>query len=361
MRVEQLDTPALLVDLDLMEANIAALMGQLLPTGVRVRPHLKTAKSPDVARLLLEAGAHGCCAAKLGEAEVLADAGIGDLLLTSEIAGAPKLARLAALHRRCPQLRVVVDSAEGAHLLNAACAGSPHPLEVLIDLDLGQNRCGVPPGEPALALARALADLPDLRLVGVQGYEGHLQHIADPAEKEHRVVEAMRQLAGTADLLRDAGFVIDTVTAGGTGTCLICARQPGVTEVQPGSFAFMDLAYRRALGPSSYAHALVVLSTVISLPAPGRAVVDAGLKALATDMGNAAPRDLPGVSYRPAGDEHGILEWDPATPVALALGQHVALIPGHIDPTINLFDEYQVHRNGEIVTVWPVTARGRGQ
>src|SRR5262245_39574560 len=219
MRVEDLDTPALLVDLDLVEANIAALMGRLRGTGVGVRPHLKTAKCPELARMLLAAGAQGCCVAKLGEAEVLAAAGIDDLLITCEIAGAPKLARLAALHRRYPQVTVVVDSLECARALDIACAGSERPLAVLIELNVGQNRCGVAPGEPALALARELARLPHLRLAGLQGYEGHLQHLAGLVEKERLVGAAMQQLTATAGLLRDAGIEIETVTTGGTGTC----------------------------------------------------------------------------------------------------------------------------------------------
>jgi D-serine deaminase-like pyridoxal phosphate-dependent protein len=337
-------------------------MGRLARAGVRVRPHLKTAKSPAIARMLAEAGAQGFCVAKLGEAEVYADAGIDDLLITGEIAGAPKLARLAALRRRCPRLKIVVDSAVGARAVDAACAGGDRPLEVLIELDVGQGRCGVAPGEPALALARELARLPNLRLAGVQGYEGHLQHVADPAEKARQVEAAMQRLTTSVDMLRAAGFTITTVTTGGTGTCELCARHPGVSEVQPGSFIFLDTAYRDALGPDSgYANALVVLATVISRPAERRAIVDAGLKALSTDMGNPAPAGWPGVRYRPGGDEHGILEWDGDAGAALAVGSQVALVPSHIDTTVNLHDVYQVQRGGEVVATWPIAARGKIQ
>jgi len=218
MQIEELDTPALLVDWDLMEANIATLMGRLRPFGVAVRPHLKTAKSPAIAQLLGAAGASGFCVAKLGEAEVMAAAGIADLLITSEIAGGPKLRRLAALHAAHPMIRVVVDNADGARMLNDACAGATMPLEVLIELDVGQRRCGVAPGESARTLAQAIAHLPGLRLVGLQGYEGHLQHVADPREKERRVDEAMGLLTSTADLLRADGNTIALVTTGGTGT-----------------------------------------------------------------------------------------------------------------------------------------------
>ncbi|NNJ11546.1 DSD1 family PLP-dependent enzyme [Chloroflexales bacterium ZM16-3] len=362
MRIDDLDTPALLVNLDLMEANIAALFAQLRPSGVRVRPHLKTAKCPEVARILAAAGARGFCVAKLGEAEVMAAAGIDDLLITSEIAGAPKLRRLAALHAAHPQVRVVVDSVVGARLLDDAVAGSPTPLKVLIELDVGQGRCGAAPGEPARALARAIAGLPHLRLVGLQGYEGHLQHSADHRERDARVDAAMAQLTATADLLRADGHAIDQVTTGGTGTCERCASHPGVSEVQPGSFVFLDRAYRDALGPQGgYANALTVISTVISRPVAGRAVLDAGLKALPTDMGNAEPVGLPGVSYCPGGDEHGILTWANDADPGLAIGDRVALIPGHIDTTVNLFDVYHAQRGGEVVAIWPIAARGRSQ
>lgn len=362
MRIAELDTPALLIDLDLMEANIAALMGRLRPSGVRVRPHLKTAKSPEIARILAEAGASGFCVAKLGEAEVMAAAGIDDLLITSEIAGAPKLRRLAALHEAHPRVRVVVDSLEGARMLSDALAGTSAPLEVLIELDVGQRRCGVAPGEPARALAREIARLPQLRLAGLQGYEGHLQHVADADEQTRRVDEAMGLLTSTAELLRADGHAIETVTTGGTGTCERCATHPGVTEVQPGSFVFLDRAYRDALGGrGGYANALTVLATVISRPAEGRAVIDAGLKALSTDMGNPEPVGLPGVRYRPGGDEHGILEWDEAAQPALAVGDQIALIPGHIDTTVNLHELYHVHRGGVVVAAWPISARGKIQ
>ena len=361
MYVAELDTPALLIDLDALQANIATLLNRLHGTGVAVRPHLKTAKCPEVARLLVEAGCTGFCVAKLGEAEVLAEAGIDDLLITSEIAGKAKLARMVALHQRHPNVKIVVDSVAGARALDSACSGAT-PLDVLIELDVGQQRCGVAPGEPALELALELARLPNLRLVGLQGYEGHLQQIADPAEKARRVDTAMQQLTSTATLLRNAGFAIDVVTTGGTGTCELCARHAGVTEVQPGSFVFLDTSYRASLGAGAgYTNALVVLATVISRPNARRAVVDAGLKALSTDMGNAEPLGLPGARYRPGGDEHGIIDLPEELETALAIGSQVALLPSHIDTTVNLHDAFQVQQGRQLVATWPVATRGKIQ
>lgn len=361
--IEVLDTPAMLIDLDLMEANIAKLMGRFQGSAVKVRPHLKTVKSPELARRLLAAGAVGCCVAKVSEAEVMVQAGINDLLITTEIVGQPKLARLAALVQRAPQIKVVVDSVAGAQALNRAMRKAQQHIDVLLDLNVGQNRCGVLPGDEALHLAYALRELDHLHVRGLQGYEGHLQHVHDPQDRAQRCRQAMQLLTETAAHLRADGFPIEIVTTGGTGTAEICASCEGVTEVQPGSFVFMDVDYRQAIGPV-YANALTILSTVISRPAATRAVVDAGLKSLSTDSGMPELKDIPGVSYRPGGDEHGILTWEgdtrPAT-TSLVVGTRVELIPSHIDTTVNLHDVYYAHRAGILEAIWPVAARGKVQ
>ncbi len=361
--LEMLDTPSMLVDLTLMEANIASLMGHLRAKHVHVRPHLKTVKSPELAHILLAAGAVGGCVAKVSEAEVMAQAGIEDLLITSEIVGKPKLARLVALVQQHPHIKVVVDSLTGAEQLNQAMRDAQLTLNVLLDLNVGQNRCGVMPGEAALALARHIGAMSNLHLIGVQGYEGHLQHLHDPVERAQRCRQSMHLLTSTAAQLLAEGFAIAIVTTGGTGTAEICASCDGVTEVQPGSFIFMDTDYRNALGPV-YSNALTILSTVISRPAPNRAVVDAGLKSLSIDSGMPEPKGLPGVKYRPGGDEHGILTWDesaePAN-VKLEVGDRIEFIPSHIDTTINLHDYYYAYRNGKLEAIWLVSARGKVQ
>src|SRR6266705_2247357 len=343
--LEMLDTPSMLVDLTLMEANIASLMGHFRAKHVHVRPHLKTVKIPELAHILLAAGAVGGCVAKVSEAEVMAQAGIEDLLITSEIVGKPKLARL------------------GAEQLNQAMRDAQLKLNVLLDLNVGQNRCGVMPGEAALALARHIGAMSNLHLIGVQGYEGHLQHLHDPVERAQSCRQSMHLLTSTAAQLLAEGFAIAIVTTGGTGTAEICASCDGVTEVQPGSFIFMDTDYRNALGPV-YSNALTILSTVISRPAPNRAVVDAGLKSLSIDSGMPEPKGLAGVKYRPGGDEHGILTWDESVEPAnikLEVGDRIEFIPSHIDTTINLHDYYYAYRNGKLEAIWPVSARGKVQ
>ena len=361
--VEALDTPAMVIDLPLMETNIAKLMGLFRAGSVSVRPHLKTVKSPELAHMLLHAGAIGGCVAKVSEAEIMARAGIEDLLITSEIVGASKLERLVALVREHPDVKVVVDSQVGVRALNKAMSDAGLHVNVLLDINVGQNRCGVLPGEEAISLAQLINEMSNIHLIGVQGYEGHLQHIHDAYEREDRCRASMQLLTTTATQLRAMGFAIDIVTTGGTGTAAICADCKGVTEVQPGSFIFMDTDYRNALG-SVYANALTILSTVISRPTPERVVVDAGLKSLSIDSGMAEPQGLVGVTYRPGGDEHGILTWHEDMHVPremLNVGERIAFIPSHIDTTINLHDTYYACRNGKIEAIWSVATRGKVQ
>lgn len=360
--VDALDTPAMIVDLNLVENNIARLMERFRGSRVRVRPHLKTVKSPEFARMFLAAGAIGGCVAKVSEAEVMAQGGIEDLLITTEIMGRPKLARLVVLLHQHPQIKVVVDSQVGARALDQAMHEAHLHIDVLIDLNVGQDRCGITPGEEALGLARFIGEMSNIHLVGVQGYEGHLQHIHDSEERAQRCRQAMQSLTSTAAQLRVVGFPIEIVTTGGTGTAEICASSEGVTEVQPGSFVFMDTDYRNAIGPAYY-NALTVLSTVISRPAPARAVVDAGLKSLSIDSGMPEPRGLPGVQYSPGGDEHGILTCEDGTMQGTLpeVGDRIEFIPSHIDTTINLHDYYYVHRDGKLKAIWTVAARGKVQ
>ncbi|KAL5356137.1 hypothetical protein BJX96DRAFT_162222 [Aspergillus floccosus] len=359
-RLDSLDTPSMIVDLDLMEANIKKLMDKLLPTGLNIRPHLKTTKSAILAGKLAKAGAKGGCVAKISEAEAIAAQGFDDLLVTCEIVGPAKVQRLVELYRKHRKIRIVVDSEVGASAINEALerSGIDEPIATLIDLDVGLHRTGVKPGEPALALARHVGGLKHLKLIGVQGYEGHLQHLHDYNDRKTQCLESMRTLTSTADAFRREGFNIDVVTTGGTGTAEFCASVPGVTELQPGSFIFMDTDYRAAVG-TFYSNSLTILSTVVSKQGPRAVTIDAGLKSLTTDSGLAECKD-PRYTYGVLGDEHGSLMWEEGTP-DLAVGDRVEMIPSHIDPTINLHDWYYGYRNGVIEEVWPVDSRGKVQ
>lgn len=362
--IADLDTPIIVVDIAAVERNISQLFTRLRKFGgVSVRPHLKTGKSAEIARMLIAGGAQGICVAKLSEAEVFTDAGIEDILITTEIVGRTKLARLLKLHARNPKLRNVVDNLAVARELNALAdemRSAGPAIQVLIDLNVGQNRTGVNSAEEALSLARVVADLPHLKLIGAQGYEGHLQHLAN-AERQEKCRAAMSNLSEAVKLLRSNGFDVPVVTTGGTGTAEICADCENITELQPGSFVFMDVAYRNATN-GKYANALSVLATVISKPTPDRAVVDAGLKCLSVDMGFAEPKNMPEFSYRPAGDEHGIIENKTAGgAVPLNVGDKIELLPGHIDTTVALFDQYHIMRDGKLEAVWSIAARGKVQ
>jgi D-serine deaminase-like pyridoxal phosphate-dependent protein len=358
--LDSLDTPSMIVNLDLMEENIKKLMQTLLATGINIRPHLKTTKSAVLARRLVAAGAKGGCVAKLSEAEAMTAAGFEDLLITCEIIGAPKVRRLVELYRKNQQLRIVIDSEVGATAINDAleASGIEAPISTLIDLDVGLKRTGVAAGEPALALARRIAKLPKLRLIGIQGYEGHLQHVHGRDSRKEQCLESMKILTTTAEALRAEGFDMGVVTTGGTGTAEFCAAVPGVTEVQPGSFIFMDTDYRNAVG-TYYSNSLTILSTVLSRQGERHVTIDAGLKSLTTDSGLAECRDSR-YTYGVMGDEHGSLMWEERTP-ALSVGDRVEMIPSHIDPTINLHDCYYAYRNGKIEEVWTVDSRGKVQ
>jgi D-serine deaminase-like pyridoxal phosphate-dependent protein len=355
--LDQLDTPSLVVDLDVFDRNVRLCMERL--AAVHVRPHLKTAKSPEVARLLLKAGAAGFCVAKISEAEVMLADGIDDLLITTELAGPTKAERLADLLRRWPTARVavVVDSWEVASTLDAALS---RPIDVLIDVNVGQDRCGVIPAN-ALALADRCRALERIRIIGLQGYEGNLQHVRDPQERQALCDQAMEHLARAARDVRVGGHAVDVVTTGGTGTAEFCAAHDVVTEVQPGSFIFMDVDYQQTRGVP-YEPALTALATVISRPAADRAVIDAGLKTLSNDSGPARLAGPTGWTYQHAGDEHGVLTAHRSEQAQeLRVGERVTLVPSHIDTTVNLHDVIYAHRSGRVEATWSVSARGMVQ
>jgi D-serine deaminase-like pyridoxal phosphate-dependent protein len=359
--LNDIDTPYLVVDLDDVEHNIDTLMKRLsrFPK-VSVRPHQKTAKSPAFAKMALERGAKGICVAKISEAEVFVKEGITDILITTEIAGEVKIARLFALLRGTPDTKIVVDNANVVMQLKYAhgAASLPKQIQVLIDYNVGQDRTGVNSEEEVLSLAHAISEVGGLKLVGIQGYEGHIQHL-DAITRESHCRAAMKKLVSAADALRKSGYDIEIVTTGGTGTAEICASVDGITEVQPGSFIFMDVAYRNATD-AAYRNALKLVSTVISKSSDHRVILDAGTKSLSVDMGNAEPFHRPSWSYRPAGDEHGILESE-VDLIELVPGDRIAMLPSHIDTTVALHDTFHIVRGDHFIGLWPIAARGKVQ
>jgi D-serine deaminase-like pyridoxal phosphate-dependent protein len=353
-----LDTPCLVVDLGVFESNVRTCLERL--ADVAVRPHMKTSKSPDVAKLLVAAGATGVCVAKLGEAEVMVEGGVSNLLITTELVGPTKVRRLARLLTQFPDVRVavVVDSYEGARALGE---GLTRPIPALIDVNVGQDRCGVLPID-ARALADQVRTVTNLEVIGIQGYEGNLQHVRDPQERRALCDRSMARLGTAVKELRAGGHRVDVVTTGGTGTAEFCAAHEFVTEVQPGSFIFMDVDYGDT-GGVPYRSALTALATVISRPTNDRVVVDAGLKTLSNDSGDARVIDPPGWTYEHAGDEHGILrrQSDVSDRTPLEVGARVTLIPSHIDTTVNLHDVIHLVRDGQLAGRWAIAARGKVQ
>jgi 3-hydroxy-D-aspartate aldolase len=364
---DRLATPALVIDRDALDRNLARMAEFARAHGTALRPHAKTHKSVDLARRQIAGGAIGVCCAKLGEAEALADGGISRLLITSPVVAEPAIHRLVELHRRCDELVTVVDHPGNAVALAlGASAASAGPLDVLIDIDPGIHRTGVASPAAALELAQRILALPGLRYRGVQFYCGVQQHIARFADRAAAIRERMQYLGSVIALLTEHRAAPAIVTGAGTGTHRIDAALGLYTEWQVGSYVFMDRQYaeceladdRGAL----FEYALFVETTVVSANHRGMATIDAGFKALATDGGppaivSGAP---PGASYRFLGDEHGAIV-DPAGEHVWQLGDRVRLAVPHCDPTVNLYDSYHVVSGDTLEAIWPVSARGRSR
>ncbi|PZR93740.1 MAG: alanine racemase [Stutzerimonas stutzeri] len=361
----EIDTPALIIDLDAFERNLVTMAAFAEASGMRLRPHAKTHKSPEIALRQIAHGAVGQCCQKVGEAEILVAGGVTDVLVTNEIAGANKLDRLAKLARDA-RIGLCVDHIDGVREAAEAAARHDVVLDVLVELDIGGRRCGVAPGEAAVRLAEAVARSNTLRFRGVQAYHGSAQHMRSIDERSEAIERAGLLARNAIERLAQAGLACETVGGAGTGTFELESRSGIWNELQCGSYIFMDADYARnrmADGSSfhTFQHALFVLAGVMSKPVPDRAVVDAGHKAAAVDSGMPVPWKRDGVIYTKPSDEHGILTGDPvAVPHR---GDRVLLVPGHCDPTVNLHDWYVCVRglggaDAHVEAVWPVAARG---
>ncbi|MBA3676710.1 MAG: DSD1 family PLP-dependent enzyme [Sphingosinicella sp.] len=355
-REEDLPTPALIVDLDILEANLERLAARFAGTGLRFRPHAKAHKCVEIARRQIALGAVGICCQTVAEVEAFAAGGISDILLTNEITDPAKITRLAAIPEGV-RIGICVDSV--LHLQLIADAIWTRPIDLYIEVDVGGGRCGTADPQAALALAREAERL-GLTLAGLQAYNGKAQHLRDPAERQRVVETTAATTRNYVQTLSDAGFPPVVVSGAGTGTVDLDLQLGALNEFQCGTYALMDVDYL-AIDPSGdadrYAPALTVLASVISA-APGRAVIDAGLKSFALDSGMPVPRDLPGVTYGNASDEHGILRNVDSQPLP-AIGTHVHLIPDHCDPTIALYERIHAVRDGLVEEVWPIVARGK--
>jgi D-serine deaminase-like pyridoxal phosphate-dependent protein len=357
--LDEVDTPALVLDLDVLEGNIARMAEAVKGSGVRLRPHAKSHKCAEIARRQIAAGAVGICCQKVSEAEALVAGGAADVLVTNEIVGAPKLARLARLAREA-KVAVLADDTDNIGDLDAAARAEGVLIEVLVEIDVGAQRCGVASGALALALAKRIAECRNLRFGGLHAYHGTAQHLRSAPERRAAIAAAAEKAKHVKALIEAAGIECETVTGAGTGTFLLESASRVFNELQPGSYVFMDADYgRNALeeGWPRFEQSLFVLATVMSTPAADRAVVDAGLKASSVDSGMPLVHERPGVEYVRASDEHGVLRIA-ADAKAPKLGEKLLLVPGHCDPTVNLYDQYVCVRKGKIEALWVITARG---
>lgn len=351
----EIDTPSLLIDLDALNRNIAKMSAFFQERPAKLRPHAKTHKCPEIAHMQMGAGAIGITCAKLGEAEALVEGGIEDILIANQIVGGQKTGRLALLAGRA-QITVAVDDVRNIDELSVAAKQAGAEIGVLVEVDIGMGRCGVLPGEPALSLAREVVRRDGLALRGLMGYEGHLVFLPDAEERAHEVRKSMALLTETARLLQEHNLPLGVVSAGGTGTYETTGAYPGITEIQAGSYIFMDSSYlniRPEFEPS-----LTILTTIISRPTRDRAITDCGRKAISEDFGLPQPFQLPGVEVASLAEEHGKLTLHEGGP-DLQPGQKIELLPSHCCTTVNLHEEYYVLRSGEIHAVWPISARGR--
>lgn len=361
----QLNTPVLIVDLAVLDANIAVMADLARRHGVRLRPHSKTHKSPEIARRQIAAGAIGICCAKLGEAEVMVEAGIAGVLITSPVVTAMGIERLIELNRRAQGLIASVDNPANVDALAAAAGADGTALSLVVDIDPGMHRTGVPDDDEVVALADRIAATPSLRFAGVQFYSGRLQHVEDYAQRKATAEREAARLRNIVERLRAADLAPAIVTGAGTGTHHIDAAGGVFSELQVGSYVFMDVQYEAVGlwgdGSKPFRPALFVDTTIISANAEGMATADAGLKAFAPDgpepvIVAGAPA---GASYRFTGDEFGAVMLPEGA--RLAIGDVVTCQPPHCDPTVNLYEAYHVVAGDRLLDIWPVAGRGRSR
>ena len=361
-----LNTPALVLDLDMLDRNIAEMANFAKAHNVKLRPHSKTHKSADIARRQMEAGALGVCCAKLGEAEALGEAGIQSLHITSPVVTPQAIQRLVELNAKVSDLMLVVDHPANAEALAAAAAKAGKPLTVIVDIDPGIHRTGTASPEATVELVQKIANFRSLAYAGVQFYCGSHQHIVDFKERTAQIKERTEYLQGILAKLEEAGLKPGIVTGSGTGTHYIDAKLGVFTELQVGSYVFMDHDYNvcdlRGLDKPTFEQALQIDSRAVSANTPGMVTVDAGLKAMATEKGPPVilKGAVEGATTRFMGDEH-LAVIAPKGQPAPKLGELVVLTPPHCDPTVNLYESFHVVKGDTLVEIWPVTARGRSR
>jgi 3-hydroxy-D-aspartate aldolase len=360
MRRSDVPTPALLVDIDILDRNIAVMRDGAAALGLNLRPHAKAHKCVEIAQRIMAAGAIGISCATVGEAEAMALGGIGGILVTAPLTSSDAIERLRRLLLRGADIAVVADHAASVTQLAAVAAAAGRRLDVLVDVDVGMGRTGCPDIAAAATLGRQIATAPALAYAGIQGYWGNLQQVSPFAERSRLIGLQADRLRAVIAQLTSAGLAPAVVTGGGTGSHRIDAATGLFTEIQPGSYLFMDSCYG-AISISEtdnpFTPSLFVAATVVSANRPGRVVVNAGWKAIAADSGKpvALRGGPPGAEFRFMGDEHGALDFEGGG--GAALGSTIEFLTSHCDPTVNLYGAFHVVRGDEVVDIWPIRAR----
>ncbi len=359
-----IDTPALVVDLDVLEANIATMQSTVNRNGIASRPHAKTHKTPEIARMQLETGSVGICVAKVSEAHALFKHGIEPILMTTSNVTPTKINRAMHLRKWCDQFIQATDTPENARLLAEAAESLGVVADVVVDVDPGGHRTGITPGRPALELAQLVDRLPSLRLRGMLCYDGGSQHVTGFEKREAQTLERLIPAAETFEQFQRAGLNTEIFSGGGTGTYNIDHQTPGLTDVQVGSYVFMDAQYMGIGGVndtdvySDFNPALTILTTVLNAQYEGRATTDAGAKACTINRPWAIIKGESGMSYTSGSDEFGSIRYeDPSR--TYKVGDKLELIVSHCDPVVNLYDQIYAVRNGMVESVWEVSARGQ--
>lgn len=357
LSLDQLDTPALLLDLDAFEHNVRTMSAEIRGSGKQWRPHAKAFKSPAIAQALIRAGAIGVTVAKVSEAEVMAAGGISDILIAHLVVGRSKAARLAALQRQA-HVKATVDHPEQIADLNQAAQQAGTTIGLLVDVDLGMGRTGVGSPEAAVALAQRIADAPGLRFDGVMGYEGHTLMIEDPDEKRRVIETAIGRLKEAVAAVQSAGLPCAIVSAGGTGSYQYTSHIVGPTELQAGGGIFACRYYTEVCQVRGHKPAVAVRATVVSRPSPERAILDAGKKAMNDHRTMPVLADHPRSSILGLSAEHAGVRVAPEDDALLPIGTAVLVIPGYSDFTFVLHDRVLAHRAGRVEAVWPLLGRG---
>jgi len=351
---ENVSTPALVIDYNKLVKNIETMANFAKENKVNLRPHIKTHKCPKIGQMQLEAGASGICVATIGEAEVFTEKGFNDILIANEVVEINKMIRLIEINKK-NLVRVCVDSKKNINDLSKLANKVNVKLEVLIDIDVGLGRTGVKPGKPVLKLAKFIKELPNLELVGFMGYEGHLTYLTDFGYKKQQTELCMKMLVDTRDLLNENGFEIEYITTSGSGTYMIAGKYPGITEIQPGTYPFFDEHMSKCV--PNFEIALTILATINNQTGKRNFTLDMGSKACSTADGKPIFKEYSKSKMTLLTEEHG--QFKAGKDDSFEIGQKVELIPGHVCPTVNLYDFFNVIKDDKLIDKWEISARGK--